>query len=94
MNDSCAEYTSTNEKFFSWTVIPLFLHSSITVYHAVPSLQGAIKAANAGVDGLVIEGTEGGGLTMVDLLQKAYQLILTFLIFLFYSYLFHQRKFL
>ena len=35
--------------------------AGITVYHAVPSLEGAIKAANAGVDGLVIEGTEGGG---------------------------------
>ena len=33
----------------------------ITVYHAVPSLAGAIKAADAGVDGLVVEGTEGGG---------------------------------
>ena len=36
--------------------------AGITVYHAVPSLQGALKAASAGVDGLVIEGTEGGGL--------------------------------
>ena len=35
--------------------------AGITVYHAVPSLDGAIKAANAGVDGLVVEGTEGGG---------------------------------
>lgn len=35
--------------------------AGITVYHAVPSLQGALKAANAGVDGLVVEGTEGGG---------------------------------
>ena len=35
--------------------------AGITVYHAVPSLAGAIKAAEAGVDGLVVEGTEGGG---------------------------------
>ena len=35
--------------------------AGIKVYHAVPSLEGAIKAANAGVDGLVVEGTEGGG---------------------------------
>lgn len=35
--------------------------AGITVYHVVPSLDGAIKAANAGVDGLVVEGTEGGG---------------------------------
>ena len=36
-------------------------YAGITVYHAVPSVQGAVKAANAGVDGLVVEGTEGGG---------------------------------
>ena len=35
--------------------------AGITVYHAVPSLAGAIKAADAGVDGLGVEGTEGGG---------------------------------
>ena len=35
--------------------------AGITVYHAVPSLDGALKAVNAGVDGLVVEGTEGGG---------------------------------
>ena len=35
--------------------------AGITVYHAVPSLEGALKAVNAGVDGLVVEGTEGGG---------------------------------
>ena len=35
--------------------------AGITVYHAVRSLAGAIKAADAGVDGLVVEGTEGGG---------------------------------
>ena len=41
--------------------ISILKDAGITVYHAVPSLQGALKAANAGVDGLVIEGTEGGG---------------------------------
>ena len=41
--------------------ISVLKEAGITVYHAVPSLQGAIKAADAGVDGLVIEGTEGGG---------------------------------
>ena len=35
--------------------------AGITVYHAVPILEGALKAANTGVDGLVVEGTEGGG---------------------------------
>lgn len=35
--------------------------AGINVFHAVPNLAGAMKAANAGVDGLVVEGTEGGG---------------------------------
>ena len=41
--------------------INILKDAGITVYHAVPSLEGALKAANAGVDGLVVEGTEGGG---------------------------------
>ena len=35
--------------------------ADIKVFHAVPSLAGALKAVEAGVDGLVVEGTEGGG---------------------------------
>ena len=35
--------------------------AGLIVYHAVPSLIGALKAQEAGVDGLVVEGTEGGG---------------------------------
>ena len=41
--------------------IDVLKYAGITVYHAVPSVEGAIKSANAGVDGLVVEGTEGGG---------------------------------
>ena len=41
--------------------ISVLKDAGINVYHAVPSLDGAIKAINAGVDGLVVEGTEGGG---------------------------------
>lgn len=38
------------------------LHDAgITVFHVVPSLRAAEKAAAAGVDGLVVEGGEGGG---------------------------------
>lgn len=33
----------------------------ITVFHVVPSLRAARKAVDAGVDGLVVEGGEGGG---------------------------------
>ena len=41
--------------------IDVLKSADITVYHAVPSLAGAKKAFDAGVDGLVVEGTEGGG---------------------------------
>jgi enoyl-[acyl-carrier protein] reductase II len=38
------------------------LHDAgITVFHVVPSLRAAEKAVDAGVDGLVVEGGEGGG---------------------------------
>jgi enoyl-[acyl-carrier protein] reductase II len=38
------------------------LHEAgITVFHVVPSLRAAQKAVAAGVDGLVVEGGEGGG---------------------------------
>ncbi len=33
----------------------------LTVFHVVPNLAGAIKAVDAGVDGLIVEGGEGGG---------------------------------
>src|SRR5205814_6716623 len=33
----------------------------LTVFHVVPTLHGALKAVDAGVDGLVVEGGEGGG---------------------------------
>ncbi|MEO6654085.1 MAG: nitronate monooxygenase [Ilumatobacteraceae bacterium] len=35
--------------------------AGLTVYHVVPTLAAAIKAVDAGVDGLVVEGGEGGG---------------------------------
>jgi enoyl-[acyl-carrier protein] reductase II len=38
------------------------LHDAgITVFHVVPSMRAAQKAVDAGVDGLVVEGGEGGG---------------------------------
>lgn len=33
----------------------------LTVFHVVPTLAAALKAVDAGVDGLVVEGVEGGG---------------------------------
>ena len=35
--------------------------AGLTVFHVVPSLKAALKAVEAGVDGLVVEGGEGGG---------------------------------
>jgi enoyl-[acyl-carrier protein] reductase II len=35
--------------------------AGLTVFHVVPTLKGARKAVDAGVDGLVVEGGEGGG---------------------------------
>ncbi len=39
----------------------LLKDAGLTVFHVVPSLRGALKAVAAGVDGLVVEGNEGGG---------------------------------
>ncbi|MGA1343681.1 MAG: NAD(P)H-dependent flavin oxidoreductase [Hyphomonas sp.] len=35
--------------------------AGLTVFHVVPSLAGALRAIEAGVDGLIVEGGEGGG---------------------------------
>jgi len=35
--------------------------AGLTVFHVVPTLAAAMKAVDAGVDGLVVEGGEGGG---------------------------------
>jgi enoyl-[acyl-carrier protein] reductase II len=35
--------------------------AGLTVFHVVPSMAGAVKAIEAGVDGLIVEGGEGGG---------------------------------
>src|SRR5271167_3960260 len=35
--------------------------AGLTVFHVVPTLRAAAKAVEAGVDGLIVEGGEGGG---------------------------------
>ena len=67
-DDSMVEFCVTHGVKFVTTsagdpskYIDVLKYAGITVYHAVPSVEGALKAANAGVDGLVVEGTEGGG---------------------------------
>ena len=40
--------------------------AGLTVFHVVPTLSGALKAVEAGVDGLIVEGGEGGGFKNVN----------------------------
>lgn len=44
----------------------LLKDAGLTVYHVVPTLKGAMKAIEAGVDGLIVEGGEGGGFKNPD----------------------------
>ncbi len=44
----------------------LLKDAGLTVFHVVPTLKGALKAIEAGVDGLVVEGGEGGGFKNPD----------------------------
>ena len=44
----------------------LLKDAGLTVFHVVPTLRGALKAIDAGVDGLVVEGVEGGGFKNPD----------------------------
>ena len=46
--------------------VPLLKEAGITAFHVVPSLRGALKAVACGVDGLVVEGIEGGGFKNAD----------------------------
>jgi len=47
-------------------LVPRLKELGVTVFHVVPTLRGAEKAINAGVDGLVVEGIEGGGFKNAD----------------------------
>ncbi len=47
-------------------LVPRLKQAGITVFHVVPTLRGARKAVAAGVDGLVVEGIEGGGFKNPD----------------------------
>jgi enoyl-[acyl-carrier protein] reductase II len=40
---------------------PRLKEAGLTVFHVVPNLKGALRAVEVGVDGLVVEGGEGGG---------------------------------
>jgi enoyl-[acyl-carrier protein] reductase II len=47
-------------------LLPTLKAAGLIVYHVVPNLLSALKAVDAGVDGLVIEGGEGGGFKNPD----------------------------
>ncbi len=47
-------------------LVPRLKELGVTVFHVVPTLRGAEKAVDAGVDGLVVEGIEGGGFKNAD----------------------------
>ena len=66
--DGLLEFLLDNEVGFVTTsagdpsvIAPRLKEAGVTVFHVVPSIRGAEKAAAAGVDGLVVEGVEGGG---------------------------------
>ena len=47
-------------------LLPTLKAAGLTVYHVVPNLSSAVKAVDAGVDGLIVEGGEGGGFKNPD----------------------------
>ena len=64
---SMVEFVAENEIGFVTTsagdpavLVPRLKELGITVFHVVPTIRGAQKAIDAGVDGLVVEGAEGG----------------------------------
>ncbi len=47
-------------------LMPTLKAAGLIVYHVVPNLASALKAVDAGVDGLIVEGGEGGGFKNPD----------------------------
>jgi enoyl-[acyl-carrier protein] reductase II len=47
-------------------LLPTLKANGLVVYHVVPNLASALKAVDAGVDGLIVEGGEGGGFKNPD----------------------------
>lgn len=58
--DSGVKFVTTSAGSPAKFVAPLKA-AGIVVYHAVPTVDAAVKAVDAGVDGLIVEGAEGGG---------------------------------
>jgi enoyl-[acyl-carrier protein] reductase II len=47
-------------------LLPRLKEAGLIVYHVIPNLASAVKAVEAGVDGLIVEGGEGGGFKNPD----------------------------
>ena len=47
-------------------LLPVLKAAGLIVYHVIPNLSSALKAVDAGVDGLIVEGGEGGGFKNPD----------------------------
>ncbi len=58
--DSGVKFVTTSAGSPAKFIGPL-KEAGIIVYHAVPTVEAASKCVEAGVDGLVVEGAEGGG---------------------------------
>ena len=58
--DSGIRFVTTSAGSPAKFIAPLH-DAGIVVYHAVPTLDLALKCEDAGIDGLVVEGAEGGG---------------------------------
>ncbi len=58
--DQGVQFVSTSAGNPAPVVGPL-KDAGLTVFHVVPSFKAAMKAIEAGVDGLIVEGIEGGG---------------------------------
>jgi enoyl-[acyl-carrier protein] reductase II len=58
--DSGIKFVTTSAGSPAKFIAPLKA-AGIVVYHAVPTLDTALKCVDAGIDGLVVEGAEGGG---------------------------------
>ena len=58
--DQGVQFVSTSAGNPAKVVGPLKA-AGLTVFHVVPSFSAAMKAIEAGVDGLIVEGIEGGG---------------------------------
>lgn len=58
--DQGVQFVSTSAGNPAKVVGPL-KEAGLTVFHVVPSFDAAMKAIQAGVDGLIVEGIEGGG---------------------------------